>query len=147
MKPLALDPASAALLLPMAALALLTLLILLLVPFARVRGVRAGHLTIDDFKHGESTRVPSYVALPNRVFMNLLEVPVLFYLACVVAVVTGQATALLATLAWAYVALRVLHALIYLSYNHVLHRLAAFAASNGVAATMWVIIGWRLLPA
>lgn len=141
------DPASTALLLPVAALALFTLLVLLLVPLVRVRGVRAGHLHIDDFKHGESARVPAAVSLPNRVFMNLLEVPVLFYLACVVAVLGGQASALLVTLAWAYVALRVLHALVYLSYNHVLHRLAVFAASNGVVAAMWVLIGWRLLPA
>lgn len=138
---------SASLLLPVAALALLTLMVLLLVPFARVRGVRAGLIAIDDFKHGESTRVPAHVALPNRVFMNLLEVPVLFYLACVVAVITGQAGSLLVMLAWAYVALRVLHAAIYLSYNHVLHRLAAFAASNAVVAALWVIIGWKLLPA
>jgi hypothetical protein len=79
--------------------------------------------------------------------MNLLEVPVLFYLACLVAVVTQHITPALIALAWAYVALRVLHSLIYLSYNHVVHRLTVFAVSNGVAALMWVLLLGRLWAA
>ena len=147
MNTLPLTFAPTTLLLPVVALALWTLLILLLVPIARVRSGLARQVTFEDFKYGESARVPPHVTLPNRVFMNLLEVPVLFYTACVVAFVSGQANPLLVTLAWVYVALRVMHSLIYLSYNRVPHRLAVFAASNVVVAAMWLIVGWRLLPA
>lgn len=132
---------SHALLQPMSVLALWTMLVLLLVPIARFKAGARGEVDIDDFKHGESTRVPMHTRLPNRVFMNLLEVPVLFYVACLVAVQLQHITPTLVWLAWAYVALRVLHALIYLSYNKVAHRLTAFAISNGVVAVMW----WLLL--
>lgn len=135
------------LLLPVAALALWTMLVLLLIPLARFKAGMAGQVTFEDFKYGESARVPASVSLPNRVFMNLLEVPVLFYAACLVAFVSGHADQLLLTLAWVYVALRLLHSLIYLSYNRVPHRLTVFASSNFVVATMWVIVGWRLWSA
>jgi hypothetical protein len=133
-----------AILMPLAALAWWTLLMLALIPIARFRAAFAGRVTADDFKLGESSRVPAEVSIPNRVYMNLLEVPVLFYVACIVALVTHQVDDTLVTLAWIYVGLRVLHALIYLSYNQVLHRLAAFAISNFVLIAMWALLSWRL---
>ena len=129
-----------ALLQPMAVLALWTLLVLLLVPIARFKAGARGEIDIDDFKHGESARVSVQTRLPNRVFMNLLEVPVLFYLACLVAVMVQHITPAMVWLAWAFVALRVLHAVIYLSYNKVVHRLTAFAIGNGVVAAMWCLL-------
>ena len=66
-----------------------TLTVLLLVPIRRVRAVMQQRLTPKDFSHGESARVPPDVALPNRIFMNLLEVPVLFYVVAFMAYLTG----------------------------------------------------------
>ena len=76
-------------------------------------------MTACAFKYGESATVPGYVCIPNRNYMNLLEVPVLFYVACLLLYVTDGTSTALVALAWAYVALRVLHSLIHLSYNHV----------------------------
>lgn len=53
--------------------------------------------------------------------------------------VTDSASAALVAMAWAYVALRILHSLIHLSYNHVIHRLMAFAASNLVLIVLWLL--------
>src|SRR3990167_2758813 len=92
-----------------------------------------------DFKYGESAAVPAYVCIPNRNYMNLLELPVLFYVACLLVYVTDGASIALVALAWTYVALRVLHSLIHLSYNHVYHRLMAFAASNLVLIALWLL--------
>jgi len=44
-----------------------------------------------------------------------------------------------------YVALRVVHTLIHLLYNNVLHRLIAFAASNFVLVGIWAVVGAALL--
>jgi len=41
--------------------------------------------------------------------------------------------------AWGYVALRIVHSAIHLSYNQVLHRLAVFALSNVLLGALWVI--------
>jgi hypothetical protein len=134
-----------AIFLPMACLALWTLSVLALVPFRRFAAAKAGRVKVSDFRSGESPQVPTDVSIPNRAYINLLEAPVLFYAACIVAYVTQQADGLLVQLAWVYVALRVLHSLIYLTYNNVMHRLAAFASSVFVLLGIWVLLFTRLL--
>ena len=124
---------------PVFALAAWTFLVLLLIPFVRVRSVRRREIGPNDFKYGESQAVPPNVSIPNRNYMNLLEMPMLFYVICVVLYVTGGASRPAVVTAWAYVALRVVHSLIHLSYNHVLHRLAAFTLSNAALVSLWVI--------
>ena len=132
-------------LIPLLALIGWTLLVLLVIPFRRLREGLAGRLTPNDFRFGESARVPPEVTIPNRAYMNLLEAPVLFYAVGLVYHVSGQTDSLAIALAWAYVGLRVLHSLIHLSYNHVVHRLLAFAASNGVLAVLWAKLLLALL--
>lgn len=131
--------------LPVAALALWTLLVLGLVPIARFRAAAAGRVSAHDFKTGESAQVPPDVSVPNRAFMNLLEVPVLFYVACIVAFLTHHVEGRLITLAWIYVVLRVAHSLVYLVYNNVMHRLAVFAVSNFVVVAIWLMLTSQLM--
>jgi hypothetical protein len=133
-----------AILFPMFALACWTALVLLLVPLARIRSAWRREIVADDFKYGESASVPSYVSIPNRNYMNLLELPMLFYVVCLLLYVTAGASSLAIALAWAYVALRVVHSAIHLSYNHVLHRLAAFALGNVALVMLWIIAGVHL---
>lgn len=133
--------------LPMAVLALWTMTVLLLIPIARFKAGKQGQVTVDDFRYGESERVPDSVRLPNRNFMNLLEVPVLFYVAGFTAFLTQHLDGLLMTLAWSYVALRVAHSVVHLSYNNVMHRLSLFAVSNVVVSVMWWVLLYRLLTA
>ena len=123
---------------PMGALALLTLLVLVQVPFRRFRAGFKGQVNYGDFRAGESARVPAEVSLPNRNYMNLLELPVLFYVVCLSLFVTGQVTTTSVRLAWVYVALRLVHSVVHLTYNDVRHRGLAFAASNLVLLAMWV---------
>lgn len=129
---------SADILYPMFGLVGLTFVVLLQIPIARFRAAFAGKVTADDFRLGESSDVPEPVRLPNRNYMNLLELPILFYVGCLALYVTDRADAAMCTLAWVYVALRALHTLIHLTYNHVIHRLSVFALSNFVLATLWV---------
>jgi hypothetical protein len=136
-----------AVLYPMFALAAWTLLVLLLIPLARARSARRREIVIDDFKYGESPAVPAAVSIPNRNYMNLLELPMLFYVVCIVLYVTAGASTTAIALAWAFVLLRVVHSLIHLSYNRVVHRLAAFTASNVALVVLWVIAGTHLAAA
>jgi len=124
-------------LLPMGALATLTFAVLLLIPIRRVIAGRRGQIVSADFAYGESSRVPGEVSIPNRNYMNLLEIPVLFYVACLMYVLAGRVDAVALTLAWTYVALRCVHSAIHLTYNHVIHRLIAFAVSNVVLGLLW----------
>ena len=127
-----------AIFLPMGALALLTFLVLILIPIRRVAAGRRGLIQTEDFKYGESATAPGEVSIPNRNYMNLLELPVLFYVVCLMAHSLGLVDEVVLILAWLYVALRALHSAIHLGHNNVMHRLFAFTASNFVLGTMWV---------
>lgn len=124
---------------PMGALALLTFAVLGLIPLRRFRAAFAGQVGPDDFKFGESRRVPGHVSIPNRNYMNLLEVPMLFYVAGLMYYVAGKVDGVALAVAWIYVGLRAVHSLIHVTYNNVMHRLAAFALSNLVLAVFWVL--------
>ena len=124
-------------LLPMVALATLTFAVLLLIPLRRFRAGIAGQIKYDDFRYGESARVPPEVSVPNRNMMNLLELPLLFYVACLTYLVIGGVNEYALALAWLYVGLRVVHSAIHVTYNRVRHRLVAFAASNVVLVMFW----------
>ena len=130
---------------PLFALAAWTSLVLVLIPFVRIRSVRRREIGPNDFKYGESSAVPPNVSIANRNYMNLLELPMLFYVVCMVLYVTDGASHLAVFVAWAYVSLRVVHSLIHLSYNHVLHRLSAFTLSNVALVSLWVIAGAHVL--
>lgn len=134
---------------PVAALALLTLAVLGLVPYQRFKASFAGTVSARDFKYGESGRVPPEVSIPNRNLMNLLELPMLFYVACLTMFVTRTVDATALNLAWGYFALRVGHSVVHLTYNKVVHRLTFFALSSGLLIVIWlrILLSLSRLPA
>ena len=79
------------------------------------------------------------VALVALTFAVVLRV----YFARVGAARAGRALAL--TLAWLYVACRIAHSFVHLTYNNVLHRLATFGASTVVLLALWVVLAARLI--
>ena len=82
---------------------------------------------------------------PADNFRNLFEMPVLFYLALVVAALSGQTGPLVLGLAWAYVAARVLHSWIHCTYNRVMHRLRAFMLGMYILLALWLVLGYGLI--
>jgi len=130
---------------PMSALAVWTLMVLLLIPIYRFRAAARKEVVADDFKLGESRNVPEWVALANRNYMNLLELPVLFYVACLTSFVTNAVEQSTLILAWTYVALRIAHSFVHLVYNNVMHRVLVFASSNIVLVIIWMRLLAHLL--
>lgn len=129
---------------PMLALMGWTFLVLVQVPIRRFRAAFAGRVEAIDFLCGESARVPTDVAIPNRLFMNLVEVPVLFYTVGVIFFVTTRVDATVVGLAWLYFGLRMVHSFIYLTYNHVVHRFFVFATSNVVVVVLLIYLAAAL---
>ena len=78
-------------------------------------------------------------------FRNLFELPVLFYMALVVAALTGQVNGLIVGLAWGFVALRIVHSAIHCTYNKVMHRFAAYLAGGVVLWALWGVLAAGLL--
>ena len=78
-------------------------------------------------------------------FRNLFELPVLFYLALVVAAMIAQATTPVLVLAWLFVALRIVHSAIHCGYNKVMHRFQAYLAGGMVLWLLWAVLAVGLL--
>jgi hypothetical protein len=75
----------------------------------------------------------------SRHYVNLLEIPPLFYVLCVIIYITGQTGNLLVGLAWLYVLLRLVHSFIHLGSNIVINRFRVFVLSAAVLALMMVM--------
>ena len=63
-------------------------------------------------------------------YNHIFEQPTLFYATVVYITLAGQTDSLHMALAWAYVALRILHSLIHISVNNVSWRATTFALSG-----------------
>jgi hypothetical protein len=124
---------------PMGVLAFWTFGVLILIPIRRFAAGRAGLARAEDYRFGESANVPGHVSIPNRNYMNLLELPMLFYVGGMMYFVAGKVDAVTLAIAWIYVVLRVVHSLIHLTYNNVMHRLIPFATSNVVLLVFWIL--------
>jgi hypothetical protein len=128
---------------PMGVLALLIFVVAILIAIRRYQAVSRGEAKNEDFRYGESDKVPAWVSVANRNFMNLLELPVLFYVVCLMFYVARRVDMVMLVLAWAYVLFRVMHSGVHLTYNKVPHRLFCYAASNGALMLLWLLFFLR----
>ena len=83
--------------------------------------------------------------IPNNNLMNLFELPVLFYVGCLLIYSVARVDTLYVELAWVYVVLRVAHSAVALTYNNVLHRGIPYLVSCCVLWLMWARIASQLL--
>lgn len=124
---------------PMAALVLLTLVVMVVNFIWRVRSVKSCRVSIKYYRVFEG-EAPEYIKAGSRHYANLFELPVLFYVAGVAAISLGLETQAMITLAWLFVLARAIHALVHMSYNNVLHRLAAFWLGVISVAGLWLTL-------
>jgi hypothetical protein len=114
---------------PMGVLAGITFFVLLFVPASRF-------LTRGSVPQDSATGdIPGGLGNPN--FADLLEMPVLFYVVCLMAALAGRTGGAMLGLAWTYVGLRALHSAVHLTYDNPGHRTALFALSNFAVLAMW----------
>lgn len=71
-------------------------------------------------------------------FNNLLQVPILFYVWCLVMLTLQLNSWLLLGGAWLYVGLRFWHTAIEVTHNRVMQRFIVWMASNAILACLWV---------
>ena len=81
---------------------------------------------------------PNHLTQINRHHINLLEQPILFYLACILAISLDIQSSSLIYLSWSYLAARLVHSFIHLSYNNALHRMGVFSISLLILLAIWV---------
>lgn len=81
-------------------------------------------------------RLPPNVRWKADNYNHLMEAPTLFYAVALTLAVAGAGNGVIVTIAWAYVALRVLHSLIQATTNHIPTRFAVFFLSSLVLAAL-----------
>ena len=124
---------------PVAALMLLTFVVWVFMYVRRLSFIVANKIPAQNVASPEllSAVLPEHVNRPSNNLKNLFELPVVFYAICISLLASQQTDALFVNLAWAYVALRVIHSTIHCSLNIVALRFAAYALSSTV---LWAMV-------
>ena len=125
---------------PIAALIFLTFFIMYLLLVLRVKAVRTHKVSPRYFKLNKGEDIPDNILAVSQNYSNLFELPALFYVACVVAIILNRSEDYFVIHAWFFVIFRYIHSYIHVTYNHILHRLAAFAISGLILLSMWIKI-------
>lgn len=132
------------LILAVAAQIVLTFSILVLMGRERVPRVTSGEIAIDKIAVDKSAWPPRARLVSNS-FDNQFQLPVLFYVAALLALWAGGISWIDILLAWAFVIFRYAHAIIHVTTNHVQSRFAAYTAGLAALALLWLWLVVRLL--
>lgn len=127
-----------ALIRPVVALVSLTALVWCLMVARRNLAVIRGNVAVRYFQAYTSDAPAEWVERPARAYMNLLELPVLFYVACALMLATGKFDGVQIALAWVFVLIRCIHAFIHIGFNYVPLRFTAFFAGSVTLGVLWV---------
>ena len=129
--------------LTMAAQAFLTMAILVLMGRERVPRVMSGEIPMADIAV-DRTAYPLKARLLSNSFDNQFQLPVLFYVVALLALMLGGVTWLETVAAGLFVALRYAHAYVHVTTNRVHRRFAIYTAGLAVLAILWLMVLLRL---
>ena len=138
---------TSSLLTPMLALIVWSLVMLAWTYAVRIPAIRKAG--IDPAKAQEPTSLDGLPLKVRQVAYNynhLMEQPTLFYALVAYSYLAGQQNGVNLILAWAYVALRIVHSLVQATVNLVLVRFGVFMAGTLVLAALAARDVWALFP-
>ncbi len=122
---------------------LLTLLIYVRLIKVKIRELRAGLVNRDRLPLHDDAWPESVLQINNNI-RNQFELPVLFYVMCVVLWLLDAVNPLALAAATAFALSRLVHAMIHLGSNYVPNRRRAFTVGWWVLALMAVLVLWQL---
>lgn len=130
---------------PMFAMVILTFIVAFYLVSLRIHAVRSKQISIAYFRLNSqpnqgAQEPPAHIAAAANHFSNLFELPLLFYVTCLLVMSVNLQGNLLLGLAWAFVVTRIIHTLIHLTYNNVVHRMWAFLAGALCVLAMWITV-------
>ncbi len=134
----------AAVLAPVFALIALTFALHYWMGLARLSKIRRGEVKTRDIALREPNW-PARVTQIGNAFHNQLELPLLFYVLVAFALITRQADFLFVIMSWLFVALRLVHAFIFVTSHRVRQRFFAFAEGSAVLLLMWIVFAAKIL--
>lgn len=114
-----------------------------LTAFVRFRAVLTGEVAREKVSLGERNW-PDFTQRVSNVFNNQWESPTYFLAAIVAAALLGVQGGAIATLAWVFVATRLIHAGIYLTINIVPIRFLFFLTGFLATTAIWALLALRV---
>ena len=132
--------------LPVFTLVMWTFAVMTLLFLSRVRGVKTGQVRLRYFKALQGD-IPEKLATLGRHFANLFELPVLFYAVTIALFALQRVDGLYLGLCWAFVISRLVHGLIHITYNHILHRLLAYFTGAILLMIVWIRLFLQIVGA
>jgi len=123
---------------PMFAMVVLTTVFGCFAFFARINSVKSGQGRLRTYKLMNTSEFPEEVAKTTGCFNNQFQVPVLFYIGCLLYLILNLTSPVALFIAWAFVLTRCAHGFIYITYNHLLHRVIAFWLSVVAVLILWI---------
>jgi hypothetical protein len=93
----------------------------------------------------EAHQILTTSAAASNNLKNLFEMPILFYLAALLAMLLLIQDVLLVRLAWGFLILRVVHSIVQCSYNRVVHRFAVYFLSCLFLLLIWIRLASYIL--
>lgn len=105
----------------------------------RVQEIRARRIPVQSLARASDTAAALKDSSAMDNFNNLLQLPILFYVLCLAFVLVGEDSSARLAGAWAYVALRLVHSVIQITYNRVLHRFYVWTLGNSVLFSLWAV--------
>jgi hypothetical protein len=113
----------------------------------RFAAARSGAVDPRFYRTYDEGEEPKELRVVTRHFINLFEMPMLFYVGIVLIYIAQQVNVWLIVCAWGYVGLRYLHSYVHLTSNDVLTRFRIYFASGLVLLVMWTSLLVQLLLA
>lgn len=86
------------------------------------------------------TQAPESLRVVQNHFTNQFEVPILFFITCLAAVILKAATPLTFTLGCLFILSRMWHSFIHLGSNHLSSRASVYFAGILLILAMWIVI-------
>jgi hypothetical protein len=129
---------------PLFVMVALTFVLLVWMAAVRVAAVRRREVRVKEIALGQPAWPPRVQQISNC-FHNQLQLPVLFYVLTILALFLRKADLLFVVMAWIFVLLRIVHAAIFVTTNHVGRRFQAFAAGAVVLLLMWLLFAVRIM--
>lgn len=103
----------------------------------RVHAAKSGQLPPKYFKALQGD-APDRLIIVGRHYDNQFQLPVLFFITCLVYMVMAKTNELAIVWAWLFVVTRWVHSFIHLGSNRVMRRAQAFGAGWLIIFLMWV---------
>nr|WP_207207563.1 MAPEG family protein [Ensifer canadensis] len=120
----------------MVAHVLLVFVLYALLSIRRVGLVRAGKVSVSQFR--ENRDEPGESLVVRNSIANQFELPVLFHVCCVLLYITEADNIVSLALAWVFIASRYLHAFVHVTSNRIRYRRPLFMVGVAALGGMWI---------